>query len=626
MKRILALALVLLTSLLVSCNGGGSGGGGGAGSPGSQPSSTALVTAVDTRAAAKAIYDQVDSGDGFTQDDISSIFAAFAIPTVASTDGTKFKANLDAGTPELLDFQAASIAKRMSGPSLVPITDFIAMLNTKGATQAGSSAPLTKDYLDKQFAPFVVQQSFQADELIPAFVLALGRERAARSPGGVTDVVWGDGYLDPLQVNLLLYNMAYVANVPSEASGIIAAGLDLTKIIKLSDKLTPTLGPRLAKMAKDYPKDFITGKIAKLIQFPIGRDDSAKVSLCASIVLYSYNLSLSDDPAIISEREPDNLSVPYKSDISAHLIFDFQQDTHSFSKQLATWIAGCHIPSKGYAPNKPITWKLTQGLPDHGSFIHKDPATDTIGDANATYQANDTKLPAVLRDFRYKKDVRGLILVKAGNLLPGWNSFANIVRWIKLADLSNKMGAASTVLTVQYYDPPPLKFSFTSDLGQSLGNGDGWEAIVSGSTPLSLVKVGSELHYKGTGTIHYDSFSFNAPGCRVSATTKDGKFAVDIPVKTTDGSLNLYFVPAPLTGVSGTMTCNNGIVSFPPAGYAPSPFWGAGWVVNHESEMTSQGYRITNWKGTTFQSSVVKDYHSSGTVHESSELKLELNK
>ncbi len=581
MKRILALGLILLTSLLASCNSGGGGVSGG-GSPGSQPSSTSLVTAVDTRAAAKAIYDQVDSGNGFTQGDISTIFATFAIPTVASTDGAQFQTNLDAGKPELLDFQAAAIAKRMSGPSLVPISDFVAMLNAKGATQAGSTAPLTKDYLDKQFAPFVAQQSFQGDELIPAFVLALGRERAARSPAGVTDVVWGDGYLDPLQLNLLLYNMAYAPNVSSEASVLLASGSVLSDLKDLSSDLLPTLGPKLEKFISDYPKKFITGKIKKMLEFPIGKVESAQVSLCASVILYSYRLSLTANPKNIDEQGV-LANNPYQSDINANLSFDFKQDVNSLPKQLGLFLAKCSIPANGPADRKPITWELTQELPDHGSLIQKDASTNSSGNATATYEAKQSVVPAELQLVDNLKVALGDIVIKAGNLLPGQSGFVKVVRFVKSAKLTNQLGTGQADLTVGYIPLPALHFVFTSNISQSSAP-DFWDAKVSADIPLSVVKEGTEFHYKGSGTLHYDSFTSSPPDfCGSSPPTNNGKISIDIPLS----PANTHVVVTMAQDTLPSVVCTVGNKT------TTTPIWAGAWAVLHAGGQN--GYTFKNW-------------------------------
>lgn len=620
MTRILVLSLVLLTSILASCNGGGSGGGGSGGGSGSldtRPSSTGLVTAVDTRAAAKAIYDQVDSGNGFTQGDISTIFATFAIPTVASTNGTQFQANLDAGTPELLDFQAAAIAKEMSGPTLVSISDFVDMLNAKGAHQAGSSTPLTKDYLDKQFAPFVAQQSFQGDALIPAFVLALGRERAARSQAGVTDVVWGDGYLDPLQLNLLLYNMAYAPNVPSEVSLLMASGSILSDLKDLSSDLLPTLGPKLEKFAKDYPEKFITGKIKKMLEFPIGKVESAQVSLCASVVLYSYQLSLTTNPKNIYEQGV-LANNPYQSDINANLSFHFKQDTNSLPKQIGLFLAKCHIPANGPAASKPITWELTQELPDHGSLIRKDPSTDPSGDATATYEAKKTAVPVELQQVDNLKAALGNIVLKAGNLLPGQSGFVKVVRFVKAAKLTNQLGTGQADLTVGYIPFPALHFVFTSNITQS-SSPDFWDAQVSADIPLTVVKEGTEFHYKGSGTLHYDSFTSSPPEfCGANPPTNNGKISIDIPLSPANTHVAVTMAQDTLPSV--VCTVGNTVKT--------TTIWAGAWAVLHASDAVGKsGYTFKHWTQNnteTLYGGAHKTYNDSGSsnVSESTTMKL----
>ena len=50
-------------------------------------------------------------------------------------------------------------------------------------------------------------------DLLQALVLCLGQERAARRGEGDSDPIWGDEYLDPLQLLLLHQAIAYAPKV-----------------------------------------------------------------------------------------------------------------------------------------------------------------------------------------------------------------------------------------------------------------------------------------------------------------------------------------------------------------------------------------------------------------------------
>ena len=633
-RPLLSVLLVIAVVVTVAaCRGGGGGGtpqpatgqnGTGTGNGQTSPGTTAQsVSAATVQRAAKAIYDQVVSGKSFTKGDVSAIFAAFGLPTVASTEGDRFQAALDARTPVILDVQAASVAGNLSPPVLVSVDDFIAMVNAKGAKTADGSGPLTRKYLDAAFKPLLGQKSYTPDEVVAAFILALGQERAGRWSGGTTDAVWGDGYLDPLQFELLLYAMAYAAPPPAQASSLgpsstVAGALGtLGALSGLSEDLLPTLGPVLKWAAKFAARGIPTGLIGKTIRFPLGYIQTPRVALCASIILYSYHLSVRVDPGHIFERMLGDPSI-YESQIHVRLTFDFKPD--NTAKQVALFLAGCDLPAPGYAPNKPLTWKLTGELPAHGQLVAPPETTDNVGEAVATYRAQDSRVPPELRSLDNLEETGGAVEVKANDLLPGWKSYVGIVRFVNGS--ARKMGAGEAFIIVGYYVPPPLQFDFSS----TIDGGDMKVKVHGGPTTLTLVKSGGEEHYRGSGAITHDIFTVTPSftGCtdKVGPLT-DGTFSVDIPLSRGQSSLALYFGETKLPTVSYTEYCPQQ----PTDVFPPAPLWAGFWEILHDAESSPQGYAITGWKANGMADVLTRTYgRSQGDLTENTTLHLKVLK
>ncbi|RMD84614.1 MAG: hypothetical protein D6815_03805, partial [Candidatus Dadabacteria bacterium] len=487
----------------------------------------------DIRSLAKAIYDRVDAGRSLSATEVSQIFESFSVATVASSDGAGFQAALDAGQPPLLDFQAAAIGTAMAYQTLMPVDSFLTAMGSAGAALASSGSPLSAAALGAELLPIAEAQSYSGDQVLPALVIALGRERARRA-GGSNDPVWGDGMLDALQTALLLYEIEYSALSPAappmiaaspqanrmspaplvrgtsrgEAPGHPAADAPQPQAVAVNAGTTPPVArgigsalPTLSPLIPKVIRGQIGSRIGKLIDFPIGWTSSIGATICASVVLYSYQMTLDVVPDLITRRRPDE-NTEYRTTASAHLEFDFQQDVNSLPKQIGLFIGSCNLPPKGPA-SKPIEWSIDASLADHGALVQKDASTDVLGNATATYQAVDEIVPKELRAFALQDTATGNVWVKATDLMPTWKTFELAVRPL----VNGNGGRANHILQVQYYHAPRLTFVMQSDIHVHYDTGQDYYSTVSTNVRLKPPADSSGiLKYEASGRTVYDSF------------------------------------------------------------------------------------------------------------------------
>ncbi|RMD82830.1 MAG: hypothetical protein D6815_08205 [Candidatus Dadabacteria bacterium] len=617
----------------------------------------------DVRSVAAAIYDRVAAGQPLSAAEVAQIFESFSIPAVASSDGATFEGQLTAGKPPLLDFQAAAIGRAMAMQTLMPVDSFLAGVSAAGAAHASNGAPLTAASLGAALLPIALAQSYSADQVLPALVIALGRERAARAGG--SDPVWGDGMLDPLQVALLLYEIEYSAFSPaaglqgtqhaSAAPGGLATGVPARTRGALPGPEKPEAAPAAGKRARataepnaqlaagagttsrsSRPKSAVRwveaahwastaegperrfgsalptlsplipkivrgqigAKIGKLIDFPIGWTSSIGASICASIVLYSYQMTLDVTPDLITHRRPGENS-PYRSTATAHLEFDFQQDLNSLPKQIALFIGNCNLPPKGPA-RKPVEWRIDGKLPEHGSLVQKDTSTNALGDATATYEAVDELLPKELRAYFLLDSVTGNVWVKATDLMPAWQTFELVVRPL----VRGNGGEAVHILQVQFYRAPRLTFVMRSDMHTHFDTGQDYYSTVSTNVHLKPPPESSGiLKYEAKGRSAYDSFRLtDSLRCSHALGYWGSNNHVTIPLDPGAGPLGVYFFPGN-PGERILHKCPGDKKSVT----TDTLFWFTAWMTGHGTPGPN-GFLLDGWQGDPNQGVLTRDY------------------
>jgi len=415
-------------------------------------SGSLTIPASDVQLVARGIYDQIQRGPAFDPADVSLLFSVFGIPTVGSTNDAAFDAAVSSQQPFMIDFQAQAIANKLSQGVYVSLDSFIAEMAAKGVTDLAGQ-PLTRAYLTSQLAPLVTQDPYQPGELLPALVLALGLERETRFPVSNPDPVWGDGLLDPIQFNLLLYSFME-ASLPHPRDLITGQRPSGAPRPMGGVPWVPTLGP----WAAGQIPGFIISYIGTLVGFPLGPLSSVQAVIGASVVIYSYDVQVTANPNQVWQLTNPQ-SNPYQSQITATVNFNFRQDVDSLPKQIGLWLSSCDLPMNGPQDNVPVEWDLTDELPRHGTLVQSDMQTWLGGQARATYQAINEPVPQVLQSAESPTAAIGSVYVRLMNILPQWPALLAVVRFGNPA-----AAAGNTGLTVFYYKWPQLSLDMDAEL------------------------------------------------------------------------------------------------------------------------------------------------------------------
>lgn len=457
--------LALLLALLVTACGGGGGSGDPnvppPGDPGNQPPEqpgetpppdlgepATRNTVAAINAVAKAIYDAQAEGRDMTPY-IEAVFEALEVPVLGEDDaapGGLADTRLNQGLPLISSTLAARVGDGFHDASLVPVPALVDYLAELGATvrfpYSTTNEPLTLDFFNNIIVPYMAhdylepEYEYTDEEALLAFVYALGRERVGRLGTGPTDPLWSDGNLDPLQLTILLYS----GLMPAEEQALVAPIAKTTMAAAAA-----TGGNPVRDYITDQLKSKLTGEVQKVLEIPLDQKDAAKVSVCASLLLYGHKVSVTNTPNLLrySPSAPNVASVSVK----VEFVDDYYDNYLKIDRWMLEKLGGCTLPRKGSTPYKPLTWSVSSGLQGHGNYDITPSQTDGVGEAVASWRTNTDKTPAACRVFRNQRDAVGATVVKVGNLVPGWSSLERIVSFLKD---TGETGDAP--LTVLYFD------------------------------------------------------------------------------------------------------------------------------------------------------------------------------
>lgn len=503
---------------------GGGGGGDGAGT----------VPASEVRSLASDLYDQIQQQQQLQQTfdpaEASLFFSAFGIPTVASTNDSEFEASVTAQHPFMMDYQARAVANGVGKNWYVTWDSFLAQMAEFGV--AGSSdQPLSRAYLTTRLLPLLTKDKYQYSEVLPAMVMALGRERALRF-GGTTDPVLGDDLLDPFQFSLMAYawaaaearpGLSVVSKHPLRTAFAHPRENPIPTLTALASWALRTFGP---DAAKDEGLKWLSEQVD--ITIPIGKIEACKAVVCASIVLYSYEVQVTCDPEQIWQKS-DPPSDPYESKITATVNFNFRQDLQSLPSSIATWAAGCDIPPNGPQDNVDLGWEVTGELPQHGKLVNPDLKTWNGGQAKATYKANDEPVPPVFQPMGGRKWAVGFVRLQVKNVVPKWASTVAVVQ-----KANKNAGAGYGSLNVCYYPWPQLTLDMDAEFYNTEALLD--SHILATGCQLQLVNNGTSdspnYAYQGQVQETYGNFHCalqgDDPGIMIESLVGD-KFQATIP-------------------------------------------------------------------------------------------------
>lgn len=419
--------------------------------PSNLPEPAPINSAQALENVATVIYDALANGQRLDPY-IDGVMTAFGVPPLGEADIALVEERYSQGLPLLFLPQVAEMADAYNDGGYISLDAFIAAANDQGAKQQGTNEPLTREYLTQKFGDYAGKAQYEAGQVLPAFVLALGRERATRFPPKNPDPLWGDGLLDPLQLTLLLYSVSYSGAGRLSAQPSLAAenAYQDVAVSFANDPVQPASQAGLqADPIKDWIKDQIadqvTGEVQDFVEVPLGEVEASQVSICASLLLYGHKLEVKNTPNLIYHKDGEK-SWTTQVDIT----LTFQDDYWGNYLQIDRWVlenlAGCDLPHKGPVEGKPLEWSVSDGLNGHGNFNVIPSQTNGVGQASASWQTVPETTPKSQRGFHNQRDAVGAIIVRAGSLVPGWSGLERIVGLLK--DTGNTGDAP---LTVIYY-------------------------------------------------------------------------------------------------------------------------------------------------------------------------------
>jgi hypothetical protein len=459
---------------------------------GGQADRAELAMSVVT-SAARTIYDNRDAKDtGLLIDDIDQIFDALGVPVFGiSTDAPAITAARARGEIFAIDTTVQVVAAAMARGTLVGLDSFVDDLAALGVTTA-DAVPLTRASFRAALEPLAGKITIGRNELLLSLVLALGQERARRG-AGITDAVWGDARLDPLQFTLLYYALrrpdlaitGQALRLESSSPPEITAG---DAQFALSNG-----GLGLGHGVQAVGLAVVLDAAGKLFRWPVTPTPVSQ-AVCAPIYLFCHRLSVTLDPEGIYLRQIDGPGHPYVSHGVATLTFHCVP-VEGVIRDGIREVAGCgELPPPGPVAGKQITWDLDDSLTPLGNVTEKTEVTAADGTARLTYEAKLERVPEVFRVPSHEKLTVGTISVEAHGVVPG------------LLDLdvyeNPETLHAYPALAVHHYELPPLfahvdiKTTKAELFGDDLSVTT-WKSVI----PLQAVEdPGSEQPLRATGS------------------------------------------------------------------------------------------------------------------------------
>ena len=551
-KRVVT--LVVLVLLMVGCeNVSGPESASGANEE------TGTIAAEILESIARRIYDDVERGEQ------ESSFFGF----VEALDLYPGPVNLAGvitlvgqGEPFILGEQIAAMSKGFEEGILVCVESFVESMREWGVFERSTMNLITKNSFDQAFAGLLAKSQYLESEVMPAFILHLGRERAKRSAGYRYDHIWSDGHLDPLQFLLLSYSLLLSGEQFSAAT--VSSDQDWNTMSIPSDA---DWADFVQGKIKGGLRNFIRDKISEIFGIPLERSDAIKAAIAASVVLYSYSFEMEAHSGnALNMRYPENpdASSPHETLLTATLNFNFTP-RNEFSRVVVEYCYGDPIPDNGPVSLKPIEWSTEGELDSYGTLRVHSNMTGPAGTVTSTYSANDEKVPKDLRIAELRGAANGTVEARASELLPHkWRGLAAIAREVK------DIGLAATRLTVSYHEFPDMQVSFDTRVNWSM---QGWPIESRFISTMPVYLDTTETVYMGEGSLYYHSLDYDLEtDCEHSMTESDGDFFVVVHVDGEDVLVHVNSEDPPKERLQ--INCEN----FPPVNVLLSQGW-AGWVV-----------------------------------------------
>jgi hypothetical protein len=497
---------------------------------------TVTVSAQLVDSVANAFYAHVIAGDDLVAP-VSGILGGLF--PVATTEA-QLDSVVQQGVAMVTEQQISDVAAEFQAGTTFDVANFASAAASAGATVRATGAPLDVAALTNALAPLDTQSRYQIRELVPAFVLALGRARVAQTGVTATDAVWGDGKLDPLQLELMLYAVNFAGG---EGTTPVRSALQSSAMrpFRTAAEEEGALPEWLTEKLQDYAKDFATEKLGELIKFPLDWKSASKASICASVILYSYKFRLFTGEHDLWHRDLANPNHLFRSTITATLVFDFKP-YNAFSSFVLSKL-GCKIPPAGAAPGKEVQWSLDDTLSHHGSFRDIQTVTDQNGNAQATYQTINEVVPRALQ-AGLAKNVTGTYNVRAVHLIDEWGTLEKSVG----VGVYNPTDTGSRI-NVSFWKPPVQLYvsahiSLTKNGSPTGAIPDSWTGV--GDITVTATQTSpDEPLYQGIGDATYESFTYEwlpNSSCVTVEKTQDGKMiGLVVPDTATAGNVTALF-------------------------------------------------------------------------------------
>jgi hypothetical protein len=386
---------------------------------------------------------------------LQGVLTALGVPPLGEGDLDVATTRFKQGLPFLFQQQVAEMAEAFQSGDMYTLDSFIAAANARGARERRSHQPLTRATLTALFAPYTGKSQYDMKQALPAFVLALGKERARRSPSATFDPLWGDGLLDPLQTALLLYSISYAGARPVPYANL---GTELPRrtvgVLRLSPLRHPLEAPirgaenPIVDWIIEQLADEVTGEVQDQIEIPLDKKEAAQVSLCASLILYGHKTEVKTEPDLLYHNDGEKPSVT-RVGVTVRFVDDYYSKTNSLDRWLIESLSNCEMPVQGLARGVELSWSVSDGLLKHGNYDHIMYHTDDNGSAFASWRTVPETTPKELRSFATQRDAVGSAIVRVSGLVPGWGNLEKVVNL-----LTDTGAVGQSRLTVIYYERP----------------------------------------------------------------------------------------------------------------------------------------------------------------------------
>lgn len=393
-----------------------------------------VITLAELRAAAASIYDALEE-----EADVASAIEALLGDLVpifdADDDEDLILEHLSEAVPVVLDIQIQALAAGYSAGILVEADSLFGSLAEAGITSFSRIDSVESTVVWNRVLQIAQSTNrYGQTEVVPALIVELARARLGDHGG---EEPWGDGFLDPLQFELLSYSFHY-ASVDHEGPSENPSARSLTD--------REALRARLKKAARNR----ITGWVGDFIGLPLTPSQAFSSCISASVVLYSYQITLELDPSLIQRRREEQPEWPHQSAVGLTVSFSFVPGGRGREAFLRYGL-GTDLPANGASPGKPVVWTLSKpsawrgdgDLSQFGELSATESTTNAQGLATVVYTADDEP-----NQTGITRAVSGLVIGRVRQLM---GSRINTLETVVVA-LNPDVGQDAKWLNVHYLD------------------------------------------------------------------------------------------------------------------------------------------------------------------------------